>query len=158
MSLSTKYVDINQTHKYLFQKYDIFLINFIFEEWFFSDFFLGSNTQTGSLRGFRKTRNSTNVNKHFLQDDKQIWDFFEPYFNSDYQAVCIFCNKQISLGKIQFGKGPGTSSMIYHTQSRHPQEFNILPIATSYETPRAKKSIMPQQSYSEPRIRSILYR
>ena len=125
---------------------------------FFSDFFLGSNTQTGSLRGFRKTRSSTNVNKHFLQDDKQIWDFFEPYFNSDYQAVCIFCNKQISLGKIQFGKGPGTSSMIYHTQSRHPQEFNILPIANSYETPRAKKSIMPQQSYSEPRIRSILYR
>ena len=115
-------------------------------------------TKTGSLRGFRKTRNRTNVNKHFLQDDKQIWDFFEPYFNSDYQAVCIFCNKQISLGKIQFGKGPGTSSMIFHTQSRHPQEFNILPIASSYETPRPKKSIMPKKSYSEPRIRPILYR
>ena len=135
------------------QKLDHSIIHIIF-----SDFFKDS-TQIGSLRRFRKTRNrTTNVNKHFLQDDKQIWDFFEPYFNSDYQAVCIFCNKQISLGKIQFGKGPGTSSMIYHTQSRHPQEFNILPIATSYETPRAKKSIMPQQSYSEPRIRSILYR
>ena len=97
------------------------------------------------------------VNK-LLQDDEQIWNFFEPCFDSPHHVICTFCNRKISCNKAKFGKGSGSYGMKYHTQSRHPQEFNILPIATSYETPRAKKSIMPQQSYSEPRIRSILYR
>ena len=90
------------------------------------------------------------VNK-LLQDDEQIWNYFEPCDDSIHHAICIFCNKKLSLNKTKFGQGSGSNGMIYHTQSRHPQEFKKLSLAASFTTPKQKHhgSIFRQKSHSE---------
>ena len=103
-----------------------------------------SNPGTDLLQIFNR-----DVNK-LLQDDEQIWNYFEPCVDSIHHAICTFCNKKLSLNKNKFGRGSGPYGMIYHTQSRHPQEFNKLSIAASFKTPiKQKQSIFPQKSYSE---------